>query len=292
MISVVIPKLHSPLIAEVIAALERQTARSRIAEMIVVGQDRDGRVPPQARFVATPRPMAAAAARNLGARLAQGDYLLFLDADCIAAPDMVARLMERHQAGATVVGGSVALEPGDYWRLCDNLLAFTSFLATAPAGERRYLPSLNLSLRRDLFLTAGGFDERFPGAAGEDLDLSLRLRACGHRLWFEPRAVVFHRPPRTTARSVGAHLRAFGRVHVRLQRSHAGRAAPRLSLRMRPWSGAIVAAAPLLALADALMLYRRNPPLRRYWRCLPGLVWGKTAWYWGVAEGLLAGVER
>ncbi len=287
MISVVIPCLNAPLIDQVVAALYQQTAREQIAEIIVVGQDRTGRVPASVRFVATPRPLPAAAARNLGARQAQGELLLFLDADCIAAPDLLAQLLECYRQGQSVVGGSVALEPDNYWVLCDNLLVFGPFLATAPAGERRYLPSLNLSLRRSLFLELGGFDERFPGAAGEDIDFSLRLRERGHPLWFEPRARIYHRPQRSSAQAIWQHLRSFGRVHVRLQQMHRGRAAPRLGMHLRPWSGAIIAAAPLLALADVLLFYRANPPLRAYWTSLPGLVWGKTAWYWGVAESLM-----
>jgi GT2 family glycosyltransferase len=235
--------------------------------------------------------VAAATARNLGAHLARGDDLLFLDADCVAAPDLLERLLERRRQGQSVVGGSVDLELGDYWRLCDNLLAFTPFLASTAPGPRPYLPSLNLSLRRALFLEVGGFDEHYPGAAGEDLDLSMRLRERGHTLFFEPGARVFHRPPRTTARSVARHLRAYGRAHLTVQRDHQGRAAPRLSPRLRPWAGLIMAAAPVLALADGLALLGRNPPLRRHWPCLPGIAWGKAAWYWGVAEGMLARPE-
>lgn len=292
MISVIIPNLHSPIIATVVAALAQQTACDQICEILVVGQDRAGLTPPAARLVPTPQPVAAAVARNLGAHLAQGDYLLFLDADCIAAPDLLERLLERLQQGQTVVGGSVALESGAYWRLCDNLLAFTPFLATAQSGPRPYLPSLNLMLRRELFLAVGGFAEHFPGAAGEDIDFSLRLRAHGHTLFFEPHAAIYHRPPRTTAGMAASHMRAYGRAHLGVQRDHAGRAAPRLSLRMRPWSGLIMAVAPLLALADALTLLWRNPSLRLRWPCLPGLVWGKAAWYWGVAEALLAQPAR
>ncbi len=287
-VSVVIPNLHSPLLDEVLAALGRQTGAALISEIIVVGQHNGASLAPPARMVTTPRPLAAAAARNLGAQQASGDYLLFLDADCLAAPDLLARLYARHQEGHAVVGGSVALETGNYWRLCDNLLSFTPFLATATPGPRPYLPSLNFSLPRELLLAVGGFDESFPGAAGEDLDLSLRLRNQGQELFFEPRAIVYHRPQRSSARLVARHLRAFGRVHLRLQRRYAGRAAPHLSPRMRPWAGLILAAAPLLALADGLSLLGRQPPLRPYWPCLPGLVWGKAAWYWGLAEALLA----
>lgn len=290
MISVIIPNLNSPRIAEVVVALERQTIRAQLTEVIVVGQDREQLVPTWAwvRQYKCERPLSAAAARNVGARLASGAYLCFLDADCIAAPHFLERLLERLQTGISLVGGSITPELGDYWRLCDNLLVFAPSLATAAPGERRYLPSLNIMLRRDLFMALGGFDEGFPGAAGEDIDFSLRLRNQGHTLWFEPEATIFHRPARSSAASVATHLRNFGRVHVRLQREHQGRAAPRLGPHLRPWSGLLMALAPLLALADALLLLWRNPALRRYWYCLPGLIWGKAAWYWGVVEGMLA----
>src|SRR4051812_49410211 len=120
MISIIIPNLHSPLIDQVIAALVVQTARASIREVIVVGQDRYRRIPADVRFVATPQPISPAAARNLGAQLASGDYLLFLDADCIAAPDLVEQILRSHRQGYTVVSGAVAAEAGSYWRLCDN----------------------------------------------------------------------------------------------------------------------------------------------------------------------------
>ena len=92
-----------------------------------------GSIPAETRFVPTPQPISPAAARNLGARLASGEYLLFLDADCIAAPDLVERILARHRQGHAVVGSSMIIEADNYWVLCDNLLAFASFLSQSPA---------------------------------------------------------------------------------------------------------------------------------------------------------------
>ncbi len=284
--SIVIPDLHSPLIDQVVGALQQQTLRCWISEIIVVGQDRYNRVPATATFIETPQPISAAAARNLGARYATGQYLVFIDADCVAVPELLARLWARHQEGYAVVAGSVALEASRYWVLCDNLIVFASSLASARAGPRLYVPSLNLSLLRSAFDAVGGFDERL-AEVGEDMDLSLRLRQHGYTLFFEPNATIEHRQQRTTARAVWQHLRSFGRAHVSLQRVHANAASTRLSAAWAPWSNAILAGSPLLALWDVLQMYRRTPVLLRYWRALPGLVWGRLAWYWGVVEGLM-----
>lgn len=282
-ISVIIPNLHSPLIGEVIDAITHQTEQRLIGEIIVVGQDRHRLVKPPARHVETSHPVSAARARNLGAALARGDHLLFIDSDCIAAPDLVERIVARLHEGDIVVCGGVVIETGEYWSDCDNLLVFADYLATAPAGERVWAPSLNLCIRRSVFWRIGGFDERFPGAAGEDTDLSLRLRASGIRIAFEPRARVTHHHRRATPRAVWEHLRAFGRVQATIWRRHARLMPPPLPLeRLRALAPALRAVAPFLAIRDTATLAHHAPHL------LPGLVWARTAWYWGVAEGVQA----
>lgn len=288
MISVIIPNLHSPLIDQVVAALQQQTAHHAISETLVVGQGQPGHLPPGVAFIPSQRPLSAAAARNLGAWRAAGTYLLFLDADCLAAPDLVERLLARHAQGYAVVGGSIRLERASYWLRSDNMLVFAPFLSTTAPGPRRYLPSLNLSIARDVFVALGGFDEGFAGAAGEDLDLSIRLRQRGYPLFFEPRASVRHRPARASAGKIWQHLRTFGRVHVGIQRRYGAAGAPRLNAqRLRPLSGLLVALAPLLALWDVVGLFWKHPALWRDADALPGMVWGKLGWYWGVFEALL-----
>jgi GT2 family glycosyltransferase len=287
-ISVVIPNLHSPLIDQVIDALERQTARRLICEIIVVGLDCYRRVPSGVRFVETPKQLSAGAARNLGAKLASGDYLLFLDADCLAAPDLVERLAGHFARGHVVVGGSMKIESGNYWVLCDNLLSFAPSLSQAAAGPRAYLPSFNFCISRALFERLAGFDERFVGATGEDVDLSLRLIADGQTLYFDPSACVAHRPSRTTSRATWQHQRAFGHGYYWVQRQHSAYLHSPLGRLWRSAGGLIIALSPLLACKDTLLLFLQSPELRQHPHAFWGMIWGKTAWYWGAIEALLA----
>lgn len=289
-LSIVIPNLHSPLLGQVIEALSRQTARSAIRELIVVGQDRYGLVPAGVRFIHTPRPISPAAARNLGARQASGEYLLFVDADCIAAPGLVERILARHRQGLPVVGGAVIAETANYWTLCDNLLVFAPYLTSATAGPRPYLPSHALSIARATFAELGGFDESF-APTGEDMDLSLRLRARGHQLFLEPSAGVAHRPPRASAAAVFEHLRSFGRGYYRLQRQHAAIWRSPVARLPRQSLGLLIALIPLLAAKDILWQMARERGLRAYPSALAGMIWGRIGWYLGVVEGILAWPE-
>ena len=285
-VSVIIPSLHSPIIDRVVDSLRVQT--SPPLEIIVVGMDRAGRLAGRTdlRFVDTGRPISPAAARNVGAKLAHGDIFCFIDADCLAAPDWIERMVARHEEGAQVVGGGVALPQSGYWTLCDNLAVLADFMEFSPAGTRAHLPSLNFSICRTLFESISGFDERFNRLAGEDTDLSFRLRRQGHTLLFEPHARVTHCPPRNRVRQMWARFHLFGATYPILQRLHGdliGRSL-RVTLCQRwPWLAVLLS--PFLALLDSLTFYKRNPALLRYWYALPGITLARLAWYIGMIFG-------
>lgn len=284
-ISIVIPNLHSPIIDRTLNSIRDQTFDLDRVEVIVVGRDRHRLVREDAlvHFVETPRPLAPAVARNRGLSQASGETVVFLDADCVAARDWLANLMLAYQKqpGRTVVGGAVAFESDNFWTLAENISTFYRFLPSRPPGERLHLPSLNFSARRGALEAVGGFAEHYPRPAGEDTDLSLRLRQAGHTLYFEPRAVVHHRPARHSLGALLRHSRNFGRYSPRMQPD---------STEMLGWPAflrhpvAILGLAPLLAAGVTARAFAWNPEVRRYWYTAPVIYLAKLAWCVGAAQ--------
>jgi GT2 family glycosyltransferase len=60
--------------------------------------------------------------------------------------------------------------------------------------------SYSAAFKKNVFTTAGGFDESFPKANNEDTELSYRLAAAGCKMVFNPDAVVYHTHPSTLAK--------------------------------------------------------------------------------------------
>lgn len=286
-VSVIIPSLHSPLIDDVITALRSQTVSDNICEIIVVGMDRYNLVVADhlVSFIQTPHPIPAAAARNQGAAIAQGDYLLFVDSDCLLAPDAVEHLLEVTQMGYGAVVGAVVPEEGNYWILSSNLMAFPENLTIDRLGERTSLPSFCLMIPQLVWQAVGSFDESFPGAGGEDLDLSFRLRQAGYRLACQPTAAVRHRPSRTTLGSLWHHNVVFGRAWYVLYHRYR---------QMLPFSPAVwlcdlsprvsaLAHVPIACLYVIRLVTRRRY-LLRFWYAIPGMIWAQLGWYNGIQQ--------
>ncbi|NBW87713.1 MAG: glycosyltransferase, partial [Planctomycetia bacterium] len=138
--------------------------------------------------------------RNDAARLARGDYLLFLDGDCMIPRHHLAAHLARRRHGTALVGYCARLPEESCRLLVPESLSLANLTALAPASERRALrrrqrrfwwhdvlrhptkPRLtggDFGIWRRDFEQVNGFDERFVGWGQEDDDLGLRLRAAG-----------------------------------------------------------------------------------------------------------------
>ena len=137
-----------------------------------------------------------AAARNAGARAAQGGFIVFMDDDCEAERGWL-REMLRPFANPEVVGVQ-----GRYKNGQRELVARLIQLEIGEGYEKLrsqafvdHIGTYAAAYRRGVFLEMGGFDKKFPIASGEDIDLSYRLAEKGHKLVFDWDAVVWHQHP-------------------------------------------------------------------------------------------------
>ncbi len=162
--------------------------------------------------------------RNMGAAAAKGEILYFLDNDSIMLPHVLSHiagyytgkqsLPEMFPCAARILAGiggpNLTPESDNFWqRLSGYALAsfFAHFTMSArykSVGKLRYageqeLILCNFSIRRDIFLQEGGFNESlYPNEENEFLN---RLKNKGYRFLYAPEAIVF--------RSRRNHLRSF-----------------------------------------------------------------------------------
>jgi len=121
---------------------------------------------------------SVASVRNRGVARASGEYLSFIDSDCVVSEQYLSTAVRvLADTGAVATGSMVALPERPHW-IED---AWVSSLTGPGDGSVRFLNSGNFFVRADAFLAVGGFDERL--LSGEDSELCQRLRGKGGTLF-------------------------------------------------------------------------------------------------------------
>jgi glycosyltransferase involved in cell wall biosynthesis len=141
-----------------------------------------------------------AAARNRGAKEANGAIILFTDDDCVPMAGWLSAMIEPfHDPEIVGVKGVyrteqrslaarfVQIEYEDRYQLMARF-PFIDFIDTYSAG-----------FRRDRFLEMTGYDSSFPIACAEDIELSYRMSARGWKMKLVPAAIVHHTHPNTVS---------------------------------------------------------------------------------------------
>ena len=131
-------------------------------------------------------------ARNVGANRAAGDWILFIDSDCLPRPDLLNAYFDPPpdpHVGA--LAGAVTTDPGQDAFLA-RYASDRGFLdqenGLHTAGEAA--ATANLMVRREAFESLSGFAEGI--RSGGDVDLCRRLLAEGWAIERRPNAVVHH----------------------------------------------------------------------------------------------------
>lgn len=191
----------------VLLGLERQT-RPPAEFIVAVMQDAPYDLPevgfPVRQILVPGTELPLAAARNRGVAEAGGDGIVFLDVDCIPAPDLVAD----YARGLAELDG---LLMGEVLHLPEHATAgdwtIEGFAQVAEKhSDRRGPPaagieicqdyrcfwSLNFAIRRDTFLRTGGFDERYTGYGGEDTDFGKLLDRQGVPIAWMKGGLAYH----------------------------------------------------------------------------------------------------
>lgn len=164
-----------------------------------------------------------AAARNVGAGIATGEILAFIDSDCTASPEWLCELIPAFDNPLTAaVGGFVdgmcRESAVDKYESVMSSLSLGSRERTGSSGDDTfYLPSCNLLVRRELFHGVGGFRDEMH--VGEDVDLTWRLRDQGWSIGYIPAGRVFHEH-RSSVRSFMSRRFDYGTSEGALQMLH------------------------------------------------------------------------
>lgn len=134
----------------------------------------------------------ASSARNSGARAARGDILVFLDADCIAPPEHLARvhrILSQTSSVDGVAGPYIYYDAGSfiqwltgqgkyfirYYQLMKFLFGFQGF-----AGG-------NVALRQSVYRKSGGYNKNISVLEADDVEYAKRLNKKGYHVKYTDR---------------------------------------------------------------------------------------------------------
>jgi glycosyltransferase involved in cell wall biosynthesis len=199
-VSVIIPvKNEEKKIARCLEAVFNQT-RKPFEVIIVDGNSTDKTVEVASKFpvrILYDNHASIGGARQIGVEEAHGDYIAFIDSDCIPEKDWLENLIKEFDDGIVGIGGGIINIGEGVWRKSINL-ALDTFLGSANSVQgrlfknKRYVKSISgcnsLYRKRDL-IAIGGFNTKL--SLNEETELNRRLLKRG-RLLYIPNAVVYH----------------------------------------------------------------------------------------------------
>ncbi|MGH9341406.1 MAG: glycosyltransferase family 2 protein [Acidobacteriota bacterium] len=210
---------------ELLQSLEAQIGRE-FETLLIDNHSQDGSAEyvcekyPWVRVVRQSSNLGFSRAGNLGARICDAEYLVFLNTDMKLEPQWLEQLISTARQDPNIAGVASKLRLYDRPQVLNGVGGAMNFLGYAwdrgmfeedrgqyDSPEEVLFASAGAALfRRSPFLEAGGFDERF-FMYHEDVDLCWRLWLAGYRVVTAPGAVAYHHFSASTRQDKGMEWR-------------------------------------------------------------------------------------
>ena len=167
--------------------------------------------------------------RNLGAKEAIYEYVLFLDSDVmIRGGTLKAHFDSLNSGNEEPIGclGQVIFvgESTLAWEVVSEMQLTLPFSYPLVSKTVPWGPTANMSFKKEVFFSVGGFDTTLPQYGGEDVDLGLRLTRSSHEIVTNKYAVAEHTIETwSTWKQNFKRLWYFGRADYYLMLRHSDR---------------------------------------------------------------------
>jgi len=159
---------------------------------------------------------------NKAASFARGEFLLFLNNDCIVTPGWCDKLidmfMSKPQAGLV---GSKFIFPDGMLQEAGSIMWKDASAWNYGCGDNADKPEYNyvkeadycsgasICIRKTLFEALKGFDEHYLPAYCEDSDLAFKVRAAGYKVLYQPLSCVIHHRGISHGNDVSSGVKAY-----------------------------------------------------------------------------------
>lgn len=274
-------------IATTVAYLAEQTLADRLQLVIVCPQRNTLDMPCDAvlafydtLIVETDALVSLGNVNAIGIRAATAPIIALAEDHCFPAPDWAAHLLDRHKGPWAAVGPVMKnANPENTVSTADFLLAYGKWAFPQKGGAVDYLPGHNSSYKREALVP---FDKELEHYFSAEFVLHEQMRANGHRLFLEPRAIASH--------TNFSRWRSYLPMHVSAGRSFAASRSRYWKLRRRL---VYLIGSPLIPLVRLqrilLQLHETGCPTGELLRTLPALTAGLVFSAVGEALGYAAG---
>jgi len=283
-LAIVIPSYNSKaFIAQCLESLEAQ-AKASAVEVIIVDSSPEDIAPyvtprfPFVRVLHLPRQTYPGTARTIGIQASHAPIIAFTDTDCRVDAKWVQNILKAHANGTQVAGGPVC--NGTPWHpvgTAEYLLEFSELIPRHEAGPVRFIPTCNISFRRQVFDRVGKLQDSIKGS---DALFARQLNLLGEKIHFDPAIRIWH----TNRKSLKKYL---------INQYHCGKGGAEVR-RVEKQLGAILVRLPFLIplipvartlLISARLLRHNRLLFLQFWLLYPLILLGMAAYTWGFWKG-------